>query len=70
MNRDALFCDGTQDYVIPAEPAINESVRLCFRTAHNDVDEVDLLVEKYRYPMWKARSENGFDYYELSLIHI
>ena len=65
MNRDALFCDGTQDYVIPAEPAINESVRLCFRTAHNDVDEVDLLVEKYRYPMWKARSENGFDYYEI-----
>ena len=24
MNREALFCDGTGDYVIPAEPEINE----------------------------------------------
>lgn len=23
MNREALFCDGTQDYVIPAEPKEN-----------------------------------------------
>ena len=37
MNRDALFCDGTQDYVSPAEPAVNEKVFLRFRTAHNDV---------------------------------
>ena len=39
MNREALFCDGTGDYVIPAEPEINEKVVLRFRTAHNDVDE-------------------------------
>ena len=26
MNREALFCDGTGDYVIPAEPEINEKV--------------------------------------------
>ena len=38
MNRDALFCDGTQDYVSPAEPAENEKVFLRFRTAHNDVE--------------------------------
>ena len=43
MNRDALFCDGTQDYVRPAEPAVNEKVFLRFRTAHNDVEEVRLL---------------------------
>ena len=42
MNREALFCDGTGDYVIPAEPEINEKVVLRFRTAHNDVDEVKL----------------------------
>ena len=28
MNREALFCDGTQDYVIPAEPKANEKVIL------------------------------------------
>ena len=43
MNREALFCDGTQDYVIPAEPKANEKVILRFRTAHNDVEEVHLL---------------------------
>lgn len=37
MNREALFCDGTGDYVCPAEPEINEKVVLRFRTAHNDV---------------------------------
>ncbi len=30
MNREALFCDGTQDYVIPAEPKENEKIRLDF----------------------------------------
>ena len=38
MNREALFCDGTGDYVCPAEPEINEKVVLRFRTAHNDVN--------------------------------
>ena len=36
MNREALFCDGTQDYVIPAEPKENEKIKIRFRTAHND----------------------------------
>ncbi len=30
MNREALFCDGTGDYVCPAEPEINEKVVLRF----------------------------------------
>ena len=54
MNREALFCDGTGDYVCPAEPEINEKVVLRFRTAHNDVDEVKLHIGEQ----------------ELSLIHI
>ena len=43
MNREALFCDGTQDYVIPAEPKENEKIKIRFRTAHNDVEEVHIL---------------------------
>ena len=50
MNREALFCDGTGDYVIPAEPEINEKVVLRFRTAHNDVDEVKLHAGRGRSP--------------------
>ena len=40
MNREALFCDGTQDYVIPAEPKVNEKITLRFRTAQISSREV------------------------------
>ena len=43
MNKNALFCDGTSDYVIPAEPGIHEKVRLRFRTARDDAQEVCLI---------------------------
>ena len=65
MNREALFCDGTQDYVIPAEPKANEKVILRFRTAHNDVEEVHLLVGNRSYSMWRTRSAGEFDFYEI-----
>lgn len=55
MNREALFCDGTGDYVIPAEPEINEKVVLRFRTAHNDVDEVKLHAGEQIYTLWKMQ---------------
>ena len=38
MNIDALFCDGTGNYVIPPEPKKNEKIRLRFRTAKDDVE--------------------------------
>ena len=56
MNREALFCDGTGDYVIPAEPEINEKVVLRFRTAHNDVDEVKLHAGEQIYTLWKMQT--------------
>ena len=56
MNREALFCDGTQDYVIPAEPKENEKIKIRFRTAHNDVEEVHILTGNSSYPMWKIVS--------------
>ena len=80
MNRDALFCDGTQDYVIPAEPEVNEKITLRFRTAHNDVEEVNVLTGGRSYSMWKMDSRGEFDFYQiecqlgtepfLSLVHI
>ena len=65
MNREALFCDGTQDYVIPAESEENEKVILRFRTAHNDVEEVKILVGNRSHSMWRAKSTDEFDYYEI-----
>ena len=49
MNKDALFSDGTSDYVSPAQPDWNEKITLRFRTAQNDVDEVRILLETGKY---------------------
>ena len=64
MNKNALFCDGTSDYVIPAEPGIHEKVRLRFRTAKDDVQEVCLISGGKTQQMQKVSSGEVFDYYE------
>lgn len=65
MNKDALFCDGTASYVIPAEPRENERIILRFRTAKDDVDEVRISTKDGSYKMRRAYSTGRFDYYEL-----
>ena len=64
MNKNALFCDGTSDYVIPAEPGIHEKVRLRFRTARDDAQEVCLISGEEALQMQKISSGEVFDYYE------
>lgn len=63
MKREALFCDGTGNYVSPAEPSVNETVTLRFRTAANDVEHVFLLVNGEGHTLKKEKSEGLFDYY-------
>lgn len=64
MNKNALFCDGTSDYVIPAEPGIHEKVRLRFRTARDVAQEVCLISGGETLQMQKMSSGEVFDYYE------
>ena len=70
MRKDALFCDGTSSYVIPAEPKKYERIRLRFRTAKNDVADVLLLVgeKNESYRMQKKESVGEFDFYEIDWI--
>ena len=64
MNTQALFCDGTAGYVIPQEPRENESVRLRFRTAKDDVKRVRLMTAVGGYDLEKEKGNDGeFDYY-------
>ena len=65
MNKKALFCDGTSQYVNPSEPERNEEVVFRFRTAKNDAEHVCLVHEKIRYEMEKAQTGEVFDYYEI-----
>ncbi len=43
INRDALFCDETEDYRCPSEADAGEIVTFYFRTEKNGADEVTLL---------------------------
>ena len=65
MNKKALFCDGTSQYVNPSEPEHNEEVVFRFRTAKDDAEHVCLVQEKIRYEMEKAQTGEVFDYYEI-----
>ena len=51
LRKGALFSDTTADYVRPAEPSPYGQVTIRFRTAHNNVDNVFLIVGDERYLM-------------------
>lgn len=67
MNKEALFCDGTEAYVTPPEPQEGETVQLWFRTAANDVEEVTLESGDEEFSMRKVLTEGRFDYYSVKL---
>jgi len=65
MNREALFSDGTGQYLVPSEPKKNEVVTIRFRTAKNDVDFVRVISGSRAFVMRKTASEDAFDYHEV-----
>lgn len=56
MNRQALFSDGTADYICPVEPMEGETVSLRFRTAKDDVEKVTIISGSERIPMVKCET--------------
>lgn len=68
LNKDALFCDETGEYRIPAEPDCNQSVTIRFRTAQDDVEGVCLISGCAKIKMKKAKTCAPFDYYEAELL--
>lgn len=67
FNPQALFSDGTPFYRIPSEPGENELVRIRFRSARENVDEVYLVCGNDRQLMEKTSNDRLFDYYEGSI---
>lgn len=65
MNREALFSDGTGNYLVPSEPKEFEYVTIRFRTARNDVDFVRVISGSRAFVMRKSHTEGEFDYFEL-----
>lgn len=63
LNFGALFADGTEFYRTPAEIDIGGSVKLRFRTATDNVDEVYVVCSDVCYEMSIESSNSLFDYY-------
>lgn len=64
MKWEALFSDGTSNFLLPAEPNAYENVTIRFRTAKNDVDLVSVISGEKSVVMQKAYTKGEFDYYE------
>ena len=64
MNKKALFCDGTSQYVNPNRSATKKlrSGSVLLRTMQK---HVCLVHEKIRYEMEKTETGEVFDYYEI-----
>lgn len=71
INKNALFSDGTENYVIPPECDEGDTVRIRFRTLRDDVDGVLFITvsdeEDTETAMHKADQDELFDYYETSI---
>ena len=67
LNFGALFTDGTSNFVEPSEPDIGDDITIKFRTARNNVDGVDIVVDGRRIPMTVTDYNGIFDYYSVRL---
>lgn len=65
--REAIFSSGTEQYVSPIEPGINEQVVLRCRTGKDNADMVYLVTENGKIQMEKEKSGQLFDYYKTTV---
>lgn len=63
FNRKALFSDTTEDYISPVEPNAYGEVTIRFRSAKNNIDRVFFVRKGEKHMMFKAESDEYFDYY-------
>ncbi len=67
IDTRALFSDETSQYRIPMEVNPGDRVKVLFRTAKDNVDEVFFISGESRILMEKEQSNETFDYYQVEL---
>ena len=68
FNTRALYSDTTSEYVSPEEPDAFSNIKIRFRTAKNNVDNVLLVWKGKKYYMTKVDTAVHFDYYEVEVM--
>ena len=67
LKNMALFSDTTEEFVSPAEPKMNDTVTIRFRSAKDAIKCVSLRSKDTRYLMTKEKSVGCFDYYAVQV---
>lgn len=67
FNPQALFSDGTEQYRSPAEPQVNDYVKIRFRAGRENIDQVFMITSDIRQRMEKVSNDRLFDYYEAGM---
>ena len=67
MNFDAFFHDMTLDYLRPAEPDVGRITDFRFRCAQGEASQVLLVWGNEHRKMKHSETDNGFDYYDVSV---
>ena len=68
INLIALHSDETEYYHSPLEPKAGDVVKIRFRTAKDDVDEVVLICKNQEIILEKETSTEVFDYYKTEIV--
>ncbi len=66
LNRDAIFSNGTEDFVTPPQPGKYEMVTIRCRVARDDVESVTAMVDGIPRTMYLERRDELFDWYAVS----
>ncbi len=67
MNREALFSDETENFRVPAEPEKFSTVKIRFRAAVANVDEIRICIEDEEFTMQEIGNDELFAYYEYEM---
>ncbi|MBO6214834.1 MAG: alpha amylase N-terminal ig-like domain-containing protein, partial [Lachnospiraceae bacterium] len=67
MNREAIFSDGTREYIEPWEPNPGDKLKIRIRTERLDQVEVYLCTKKTRIRVYFEMTRGGFDYYRTTV---
>lgn len=67
INRTAIFSDGTGNFVIPAQPEENSTVKIRCRTAKDDAEMVTAVVNGTPHEMRVEYETTKFAFYEVEI---
>ncbi len=67
LRREALYSDGTEEYIVPTEPQPGQTAKIRFRTSTNNAEMVYFCTMDVRIEMCIIKKTDMFDYYETEI---